>query len=56
VLFDPLSVEDIAEKISTVLNDAELRSTLVARGKRRVEALTIDRYAQELRAMLEQVS
>jgi glycosyltransferase involved in cell wall biosynthesis len=56
VLFDPLSVEDIADKISTVLNDAELRSTLVARGKRRVEALTIDRYAQELRAMLQQVS
>jgi hypothetical protein len=38
-----------------VLDDGELRNTLIARGKRRVEALTIDRYAQELRAMLEQV-
>jgi glycosyltransferase involved in cell wall biosynthesis len=55
LLFDPLSVADIAAKIATVLEDEELRHTLIARGERRVTALTVDRYAQELRLMLEQV-
>lgn len=55
LLFDPLSIQDITDKISSVLGDAELGRTLVARGRRRVEALTMDRYARELQLLLEQV-
>jgi glycosyltransferase involved in cell wall biosynthesis len=55
VLFDPLSVDDIAAKVASVLADDELRNTLVARGRRRVAALTVECYAQQLRVVLEQV-
>lgn len=55
VLFDPLSAKDMAEKISVVLSDAQLQSELVSRGRRRVDALTMESYAQQLRVMLEQI-
>jgi glycosyltransferase involved in cell wall biosynthesis len=48
VLFDPLSIEDMAGKISTVLGNAELQAELIQRGKNRVESLTPERYAAQL--------
>jgi glycosyltransferase involved in cell wall biosynthesis len=55
VLFDPLSVEDMAGKISTVLGDAALQAELIMRGKDRVAALTADRYAGQLELVLDRL-
>lgn len=55
LLFDPLSVEDIAEKICLLLEDGELRDTLARRGKARVAALTHDQYAYELEQVLDRL-
>jgi glycosyltransferase involved in cell wall biosynthesis len=55
VLFDPLSVQDIAAKIDAVLADQELQRTLVARGRQRVASMTVERYAQQLQVMLDQI-
>lgn len=55
VLFDPESAADMAAKISATLSDDALRSELVSRGKQRIAALTVDRYAQQLRELLDRV-
>jgi glycosyltransferase involved in cell wall biosynthesis len=55
VLFDPSSVDDIASKISTTLDDAALRQELVRRGKARITAMTLDRYAGQLHELLERI-
>lgn len=55
VLFDPLSVEDMAGKISTVLGDAALQAELIMRGKDRVGALTADRYAGQLELVVDRL-
>jgi glycosyltransferase involved in cell wall biosynthesis len=53
VLFDPLSVEDMAKKISAVLGNAELQAELIRRGKDRVGALTAERYAGQLELIVD---
>jgi glycosyltransferase involved in cell wall biosynthesis len=55
VLFDPYSVEDMAQKICATLDDPGLRSDLAVRGKQRVERLTLDRYAEQLAVVLERI-
>jgi glycosyltransferase involved in cell wall biosynthesis len=56
VLFDPYSVDDMARKISDTLDNPQLRSELIVRGKNRVAAMTLDRYALQLASLLEQIS
>ena len=53
VLFDPVSVTDIAEKIVATLANQELRRELVMRGKTRVAALTSELYAAQLKTVLD---
>jgi len=55
VLFDPFSVADMAEKISAILGSAELRTELIRRGKDRIGALTLDRYASELELIIDRL-
>ncbi len=53
VLFDPLSISDMAEKICSLLGDADLRNLLIGRGKERISALTSDWYAGQLENVLD---
>jgi glycosyltransferase involved in cell wall biosynthesis len=53
VLFDPLSISDMAEKICSLLGDADLRKDLIRRGKERISALTADWYAGQLENVLD---
>jgi glycosyltransferase involved in cell wall biosynthesis len=53
VLFDPLSIDDMAAKISAVLGDPALRAELAEKGRQRINALTMDRYAAELEVILD---
>jgi glycosyltransferase involved in cell wall biosynthesis len=55
VLFDPLSVQDIAAKIGALLANEELQRTLVGRGRQRIAGMTMDRYAQQLQVMLDKI-
>jgi glycosyltransferase involved in cell wall biosynthesis len=55
VLFDPTSVDDIAEKLADTFENDVLREQLVDRGKRRIAALTAENYAAELALVLERI-
>jgi glycosyltransferase involved in cell wall biosynthesis len=55
VLFDPLSIQDMAEKILATLENSAYRHELVERGKKRIAALTLDRYSLQLKALLDQI-
>jgi glycosyltransferase involved in cell wall biosynthesis len=55
ILFDPLSVDDIAQKIATTLSDAFLRHQLVQRGAERIQAMSIEKYSASLRHLLTEV-
>lgn len=55
ILFDPLSVEDIARNIAATLNDPSLRVKLVQRGSDRIRAMSVDKYAEKLRRLLDEV-
>jgi glycosyltransferase involved in cell wall biosynthesis len=55
LLFDPLSTQDIAEKIGALLADPGLRATLVARGHERMASVTHDQYAAQLRSIIDAV-
>lgn len=48
ILVDPLSVEEIADGLITVLGDEVLRAQLIARGKARVQCFSWDRSAQAI--------
>jgi len=52
VLFDPFSINDMAEKISTALGSEALRRQLIASGKSRIDTLTVKSYAARLEALL----
>jgi glycosyltransferase involved in cell wall biosynthesis len=53
LLFDPRSVQDIADKLGTLLSDADLRAQFVARGRRRIESVTHADYAAHLADLIE---
>jgi len=55
LLFDPLSIEDMAEKISLLLGDANLRQELSRRGTERIRSLTADAYSAQLEAALDRI-
>jgi glycosyltransferase involved in cell wall biosynthesis len=52
VLFDPMSPQDMADKITATLCDTSLRARLVQRGMERIGAMNIDNYAARLRRLL----
>jgi glycosyltransferase involved in cell wall biosynthesis len=52
ILFDPMSVQDMADKITAMLCDASLRGRLVQRGTERIGTMSIDKYAADLRRLL----
>lgn len=49
--FDPLSVEDIAGAISTLMNDEDLRSELVQKGSDRAASFSWERSAKAMAAV-----
>ncbi len=53
ILFDPLSVDDMAEKMIRVWSDPQLRHSLIERGSRRMASVTHEQYAQSLAKILE---
>jgi glycosyltransferase involved in cell wall biosynthesis len=55
ILFDPLSITDMAEKIMLLLGDKQLRIELVERGRVRISRLTSEWYAGELQAALDRL-
>jgi glycosyltransferase involved in cell wall biosynthesis len=55
VLFDPLSADDMAEKIVATLRDTSLRAQLIQRGTERIRAMSINRYAVNLRQLLGEI-
>lgn len=52
LLFDPMSSDDMSDKICQVLNDACLREQLVERGRARIACLTMERYSAALGEVL----
>jgi len=55
LMFDPLSVEDMARAILEVLRDPPLRSTLVTRGLKRAQDFSFHRAAKETLALYQQI-
>jgi len=56
LLFDPTSPEDIAEKVDRLLRDPSLRAELVRRGRERIRSLTRERYALQLKGVLDRTN
>jgi glycosyltransferase involved in cell wall biosynthesis len=56
LLFDPLSTEDMAAKISSLLAQPDLRRRLVARGHARIETVTHADYGRQLAALIQQMA
>jgi len=54
-LFDDTDPERVAALVNTLLTDDRLRSDLVAGGRRRLDSLSIERWAFVLRLLLEQL-
>jgi glycosyltransferase involved in cell wall biosynthesis len=48
MLVDPYSIEDIASALERVLGDADLRASLVQRGRARVQDFSWDRSARAI--------
>ena len=49
LLFDPFDVQDIATQIRRIWNDEALAETLVRRGTKRMENLSLDHFANRWR-------
>lgn len=54
LLFDPSSIESIADALRRMSTDADLRETLCQRGSRRIRLLTWERTAKTYRALYRQ--
>ncbi len=52
LLFDPMSPENMAEKICRLLAEPDLRAELVAKGHRRIGSVTHEQYADRLRTLI----
>jgi glycosyltransferase involved in cell wall biosynthesis len=48
LLAEPGNAQDLADKVLRVLQDSDLRQTLVARGRERVKAFSLERYEADL--------
>jgi len=55
IYFDPKSVNDMAKKISTVLEDESLRKDLIAKGYEQLKKYSWKKMAQETHAIYEKV-
>ncbi len=55
LLVDPLDSQDIAQALTTALEDTALRSTLIARGYRQASSFTWERSAESLMHLYQQV-
>jgi glycosyltransferase involved in cell wall biosynthesis len=55
VFFDPFSVEDIAEKVVAVANDASLRNELRARGVENLKRFSWEKTAAETVAVYDEL-
>lgn len=55
LLFDPLNIEDMAEKIYKVWTDKDLRKELAKRGYEMVKYLTLENYAKQQEKIIEEV-
>jgi Glycosyltransferase len=55
ILFDPLSVDDMAEKLKRALLDADLREALIQRGKQNAAKFSWDKAARETMAIYRKV-
>ena len=55
VLFDPLSIKDMAEKISSLLGNEKLRKELSRRGTERIKSMTVDGYSGQLEIVLDKM-
>lgn len=53
--FDPLSIEDMAEKISDVLTDEKLRSELIQKGSQQVKKYSWERMARQTLRVYQEV-
>lgn len=47
IYFNPLSIEDMVEKISGILNSEKLRKKLISKGKERVKGFSWEKMAQQ---------
>jgi glycosyltransferase involved in cell wall biosynthesis len=56
LLFDPMSVQDIAGRMAELLRNPALRETLIQRGHRRMQEVTHDSYALRLGALIDTLS
>jgi glycosyltransferase involved in cell wall biosynthesis len=56
LLFDPLSVDSIAAAMRRIAGEENLSATLGARGRERLAAMTIARYATQLAAVLDDLA
>ena len=54
LLFDPFSIEDMAEKIYKVWTDEKLRQELIKKGYQRVKNLTLENYARRWEKIIEE--
>jgi len=55
LLFDPKDIKDIADKIYQIWRSKRLRDTLIKRGYKRIKKLTIQNYADRLKAIIKEV-
>jgi glycosyltransferase involved in cell wall biosynthesis len=51
LLVDPYDADDIAQAISTIVNDADLRAELSDRGKLQAEKFSVERYRERVAAL-----
>lgn len=54
LLFDPLNMEDMADKIHKMWTDENLRKELVRKGYKRVQGLTLENYAKQWENIIDQ--
>lgn len=54
LLFDPLNMEDMADKIHKIWTDENLRKELIRKGYRRVRGLTLENYAKQWENIIDQ--
>ncbi|MCX7948391.1 MAG: glycosyltransferase family 4 protein [candidate division WOR-3 bacterium] len=55
LIFNPNDPEDIAEKIYKIWTDKDLRKILIEKGYKRIKDLTIEKYAEKWRDVIEEV-
>jgi glycosyltransferase involved in cell wall biosynthesis/2-polyprenyl-3-methyl-5-hydroxy-6-metoxy-1,4-benzoquinol methylase len=54
--FEPGNVEDLADKVLSMLRDEELREKLVSKGLERVKGYSLDKYEERLERIVEEAT